>query len=336
MRDGLAQQVVYSFHVAAFFFLAGMTCKTDGIGTRIKADFLRIMVPYYCFGIISIAIFAILGNFAAASFDMDIDSSFGTNVRNLLYANAKGGALQFNTPLWFLPCLFATKLFYYTIDRICRGKVGYTVMMSILLAAVSFIYSTFKLPYPPFSLTVALKMLPLFVLGRVFFLYTQSANALNLQRLVAFGIGIILLAITCIVGFYSPKVNYSGDTFPNALTFYISALLGSLGTCLISMSIAHSRFLEYIGKNTLPILVMHKFPILLFQTVGPFTNILTQTDTVIGNLCGGVPVVLFSTALSLAAAVVIKKVFPFALGIQNNNEARHDKALKGLLERYFK
>jgi len=316
MRGGSVQKVVYSFHVAAFFFLAGLTCKTNGVRARIKSDFFRIMVPYYCFGIISIAVFAVLGTFAAAKFDMNINPSFGANIQNLLYANSKGGALQFNTPLWFLPCLFATKLLYYAIDRACSGKTGYVIMVSIILAGASFVYNELKLPYPPFSLTVALKMLPLFTLGRVFFLYAQSAGSCISSRPVMFGIGVALLSITCVAGFYAPSVNYSGDTFPNGIAFYTTALLGSIGICFFSMGIEHNPLLEYIGKNTLPILVMHKFPIVLFQTVGPLANILTQADTVIGNLCGGVPVTLLSIVMSLTVATIIKRVCPFLIGIR--------------------
>ena len=29
LRDGVAKQIVYAFHVAAFFLLSGITCKTD-------------------------------------------------------------------------------------------------------------------------------------------------------------------------------------------------------------------------------------------------------------------------------------------------------------------
>lgn len=86
------------------------------------------------------------------------------------------------------------------------------------------------------------------------------------------------------------------------------------------MAVEHNRLLEYIGKETLAILVMHKFPILLFQTVGPFKGILAQSDTITGNLCGGVPVSLVSIAMSLAAAVVVKRFFPFMLGVRRESK----------------
>lgn len=320
MRGGAARRVVYSFHVAAFYFLAGMTCKTDQVGKRIKTDVLRIMVPYYCFGLISIAVYAVLGNFAAASFGMDVDTSVWVNFKDLLYANAEGRSLQFNTPLWFLPCLFATKLLYYAVDRMSRGKTGRIVAATLVLAAVGFGYSALKLPNPPFSLAVALKMLPLFALGRVFFQYVQAAEIQKFRRSALFGAGAALLLLACVVGYRAPKVNYAADAFPNIAAFCFTASFGSLGICLLSMAVEHNRLLEYIGKETLAILVMHKFPILLFQTVGPFKGILAQSDTITGNLCGGVPVSLVSIAMSLAAAVVVKRFFPFMLGVRRESK----------------
>jgi fucose 4-O-acetylase-like acetyltransferase len=149
MRGGAGQRMVYSFHVAAFYFLAGMTAKTDHVGKRILADIRRILVPYFAFGLISIAIYAVLGKFAAGKFGMEVDTSIWSNLRDLLYANARGRSLQFNTPLWFLPCLFAVKLVYYGVDRLCGGKQWAILLTSLALAAISFGYLALGLPYPP-------------------------------------------------------------------------------------------------------------------------------------------------------------------------------------------
>ena len=48
-------ETVNALFVAAFFFLTGMTCGTG----QIRTDIRRILVPYYCFGLFSIAVFAV-------------------------------------------------------------------------------------------------------------------------------------------------------------------------------------------------------------------------------------------------------------------------------------
>ena len=317
MRGGAGQRMVYSFHVVAFYFLAGMTAKTDHAGKRILADLRRILVPYFAFGLISIAVYALLGRFAAGKLGMDVDTSIWNNLRDLLYANARGRSLQFNTPLWFLPCLFAVKLVYYGVDRLCKGKQGPILLASLVLAAISFGYLALELPYPPFSLTVALKMLPFFALGRICFLGLPELDMERFRRPGKLLAGCALLGVACVVGYFAPKVNYSGDTFPNVPAFCVTALCGSVGVCLLAMGIEKCRILEYVGKETLAILVMHKFPVLLFQTVGPFKSLLAKKDTLAGNLLGGFPVALVAIGLCLVASVVVKWICPQLLGVEH-------------------
>lgn len=58
-------------------------------------------------------IYAILGKFAANSLGRgNIDGNILMNVLGLLYGSAKTGHLKYNLPLWFLPCLFSTTLYF--------------------------------------------------------------------------------------------------------------------------------------------------------------------------------------------------------------------------------
>ena len=312
IRGGLAQSIVYSFHVPTFFFLSGMTCKTDNVKKRIKNDFLRIMVPYYCFGILSILIFIILGQFVADKFELQINTSLPRNLWELLLACPQNGHLKFNLPLWFLPSLFATKLIYYAICKICREKRLPILIVSFGLAAMGFVYTHFSGPGLIFNLSVSLKMLIFFSLGRSFFQFS-TLKPLRLGRFKSLALGIVLIAVTVLVARFAPKINYSGDDFPNIPAFLVTSLLGNFGTCFISMGIDNCKIAEFVGKRTLAILAMHKFPILLFQTVGPLKGILTQYNSLI-CIISAVFVSLISIALCLAAEWIIKRIFPFLLG----------------------
>lgn len=272
------------------------------------------MVPYYLFGLISIAIFAVLGRFAAGKLGMSIDTSPIKSILGLLYATDVNSALKFNVPLWFLPCLFATKLLYYVLCKFFRSKTPYIILCSTILCIVGFIYSACSLPALPFTLAVALKMLLFFTMGRVFFQHVQSCKSKLQNRLFVTGLGVLLLAVSCIIGYIAPNVNYASDYFPNALTFLITASLGCLAVCLLSIGISHNKALEHIGQNTLGILVMHKFPILVFQTIGPLQTILAQHNTFMGNAVGGISVCVITITLCLIATIIINKLFPFMLG----------------------
>jgi len=160
-------------------------------------------------------------------------------------------------------------------------------------------------------------MAPFFALGAVFMKWLKSGRKKEYGKGAVFCTGAVCIAAALLLGYLFPKVNYSSDTFPNIPVFCVAALCGCAGISFLSMSIGQNRLLEQVGKNTLAILVMHKFPVLFFQILGPFETILEQNDTIAGNICG-LLVSGVSVFLCLMAGAVIKKLFPFLLGLPGN------------------
>lgn len=315
MKGGLVRQMLYSFHVVSFVFLSGMTMKPESPVMQIKKDFLRIMIPYYSFGLISIIIYMFLGSFVASKFNLDLTISVGHSLRGLLYASSQGSSLKFNLPLWFLPCLFAIKTIYNFLHRLFRGNFLYLYLIASTTSIISFWYTSKSWAYLPFCLELTGKLLPFFVLGTKFPEFYNILSSRGKRRSLIFIWGVLLTAITCVLGYNLPCVNYHNNQFESPLGFFTTACLGSVSIALISIGIEHCRCLEYIGKNTTGILVMHKFPILLFQTIGPFEEILQRYDSAVGLLCGGIPVSLFSIIMCLLVNEIIKKYFPFLFGL---------------------
>ena len=308
MRGGPVWHAVYGFHVAAFFFLAGMTCGGGAILPRLRRDLRRILLPYYCFGLFSIGVFALLGGSAAASYGLSANTDLLDNLKSLLYANGRDRAMLYNTALWFLPCLLVVKALYYILERLC-GKLWLILMLSLLLAGLGYGYTCLGLPCLPFSASVALKMLPLFVLGRICYGLPEMSS-----RRKALVLGLLLLAAACGLSLATPKVNYSDDLFPNILAFCATASMGTAGLCLTSMAIARNGALEYLGRNTLAVMVMHKFPVVLLQMLPPFRGAILQNQTLYGHLLGGIPATALAILLCLLAAQIIKKHAPILLG----------------------
>ena len=306
MRGGPVWHAVYGFHVAAFFFLTGMTCGTG----RVLTDIRRILVPYYCFGLFSIAVFAVAGRTAAALYGLPADTALMANILHLLYGNGADRAMLFNTALWFLPCLFLTKCLYYGVDRLCRG--GQTLILTVCgaVGVMGYLYTRHQLPDLPFSASVAMKMLPLLALGR----FCRLRGLEIRSRKAGLALGVLLMAAACALALELPKVNYSDDLFPSMAGFCATALLGTGGIILLSMGIGRNRVLEHLGRNTLAVMVMHKFPVVVLQMLQPFRNILQQNQTLTGHLLGGIPAVILSIAACLLAAMVIKKYVPALLG----------------------
>lgn len=110
-------------------------------------------------------------------------------------------------------------------------------------------------------------------------------------------------------------MNYNNNAFPVPGVFYFVATLGCIGMYGVSMSVQNSYWLNYLGKKTLPVLVLHKFPVVLFQIVGPFRKLLQEPDSLISILLGGVPVTIIAIVMSLVAGHIIEMHFPFLLGL---------------------
>lgn len=98
--------------------------------------------------------------------------------------------------------------------------------------------------------------------------------------------------------------------------FYLIAtsILGIIAVVIFSVLAENTRWLQYIGQNTLPILLMHKFPILFFQMIiRPVGRLLEQGDSVVGVICA-VIVGAITVALCLIVNMIIERVFPIAVG----------------------
>lgn len=119
--------------------------------------------------------------------------------------------------------------------------------------------------------------------------------------------------MTSVVGFLNDKVNYNSDVFGNIPLFYLGAILGCTGLVFFSIALHKQKVLEWIGKHTLPILLMHKFPVLLFQILPPFKGWLQNPDSIIGIL-SGVFISFLVILLCLLVYSFLHLIFPILFG----------------------
>lgn len=96
------------------FFLSGLTFSRgksfrDFLSKKIKT----LIIPYYIYSLISIGVFAILAKYIATE---EAGESILMQIGIMLYGNSRPDIMKWNTPLWFLPCLFGVMLIIYTIE----------------------------------------------------------------------------------------------------------------------------------------------------------------------------------------------------------------------------
>lgn len=96
---------IYSFHMPLFFLLSGYFFKYEhNFKKFINKKTYSIIMPYLYFSLISIILY-----------NMFISSNLYA-LSTFFFSNRLGmGNIPYNTPLWFLSCLFLISMFYYLI-----------------------------------------------------------------------------------------------------------------------------------------------------------------------------------------------------------------------------
>ncbi len=278
LSDGAVHQYLYSFHVPLFFFVIGLYFKPPRVSfvcfCKRKANSL--IVPYFAFAVISVLIFSVLGSIAASALSSDIaDFSLSANLLEMLV-----GQCRANRPLWFLPCMF---IFYI----LCFGLTKFTEKLStpvqitifIIVIVISVALCVFN--------SVVVKIDSLFwkvdvaVFMLCFFVIAFWVKPLLMQRITTFAsvlLTTMFLLIGGILAFQNSAIGYLSNHYGNVWLFYSSSICTILGFCYLSIVISHlnvqviNKALGYVGQRTLPILLMHKFPILFFQVLFPWTK----------------------------------------------------------------
>lgn len=312
--DGL-KHYVYSFHVAAFFFLSGYLFSDGSLGAWdfIKKKFKALMVPYYIFAVISIIIFTFLGSFASLKLDVAIKSNeVYKSVLGMLYANGVHGYMKWNLPLWFLPCMFVTQIMFYfvnaSVSRLISKKGFYAVFMVATSLVLPFLdYFVFRVRALPFHLESSVFLMPFFLSGACL---RKSGINCKADTPITWAFCVFSLASGALSAlFMNCRVNYFLSSYGKLPVFYLSAFLTLTGIVFI-LPYLKSRILSFIGKNTMPVLLMHKFPVMFFQimlsSLFDLTGILHTITAVL--------VTLTSAALCLLAGFIIQKFAPFAIG----------------------
>lgn len=175
----------------------------------------------------------------------------------------------------------------------------------------------------PWHFETAVSMLVWFELGILIKNYMMNKTAVVWSNNAWFLLFVVITgAILCFINrrITGTSLQVRQDIYGNHFLYYLSAILGIHGFCGISKMIASNHVIEYCGRNSLYILALHKFPVLLFQQIVPFTReLLKNSNTVLGIVCG-VMVSVLSIFISLIGGEIIRRICSFMIG-----ETRKDR-----------
>ena len=309
-------KLVNSFHVALFFILSGYIFKIKENQNFIqffKNKFFRIMVPYFIWSFLFLIPYMLLEGNVASNLDKSTAFDIKKSIIGIFYGIGKDNLLKQNSPLWFLPALFSMNIIYYFIIKL---QIKNKLLMLIPLTIIAYISVYYLKINLPLGLNTVLNLGLFFYIGFLL----KEYNVLNKDNILFKWYTIIFLIIIGLISCFLNKetVSHMHYKYGYFTLTILSTLTFSFITIYISMLINKNKVLEYIGKNTLGILIFHKLIILIFQTkLGIITELLKNSNTVI-ELLISLFIVLVSIVFSLVITEILRKIAPYTIGESKN------------------
>ena len=323
----MLNQCLFSFHVPLFFLISGLTYRHyDNKQVFYSNKFRRLIYPYLFFSLISILLLWGMDKIIP----MNTDTRILPNIAGMLYGNSNSKYMTWNSPLWFLPCMFVSLAIMDLLESVLRhtkreNSVSVRIVLVVALWVIGILVNTQFSIYLPLHIESALFLTGFSELGYILSRYILLDQDEHSRKSIH-GSLVLCGCLGAIIGIVASRFNGWTDVrthlfglFPVLLI--VTSVAFSLTTAIASILIRKCRWLEYLGVHSIAILAMHKFPVMFFKMLVPGAQeLLNNSGSISGFLAG-----LVITALSLAACLVCERIllamFPWVLGVRGKKEA---------------
>lgn len=307
---------IHVFHMPFFFFVSGYFEKVQSISFRNKLlkNIKNIMVPYFFFSLFAFS-YCWVYPYRHPELYPGVD-----NVQDFFIAALKGMFIMDdsvsycyfmpNFALWFLAALFIDKLLFGLLSKIFvddkfqilkwGGIIGLSLLTFSQLSSVTY-----------YSVDSAIMGFSLYVTGFLFNQY-KLIYYINSRTWIIVCLFILSILYVSLIAPQNGIVSIDGGVYGSSIfLFYFNAIIGIL--MLISCSSLIIKFCKNIniihfwGKNTLIILGIHVFLILIFKFLFMLLAISLVYYT---TFIMAILVLLFSTPI---IHIILNKI-PFLVG----------------------
>lgn len=139
--------------------------------------------------------------------------------------------LDFNVHLWFLPCFFVTVVLFNTLVNINSKKNAY-----IVSTLMSLIYVLFSMPELLWGFNRVFKYIGFYAVG--VFMAMEGTEQIIDQKLEVGITGIVLIALNFVLSRFN---------LTTGIMWFVTALIGVVGTLLVARIINENKILQYFG-----------------------------------------------------------------------------------------
>ena len=332
---------IFSFHMPLFFFISGFLFNfvkyTESATNFVKGRFKSLIIPYFAFAVLTCLFYFLLD---------EVYSPGVTNIKffepdilymiySILYAS--GPMISYNSPLWFLTCLFVTELLFYWLAKRYYWQPRKLLIWLTAAGIIGYLYSVYVPFRLPWNADVALTAVVFYGAGSLFRKIIESVEELRVDsglpkyglrfnkvfsRAENFLLGLFVLAnllyFVYLLNIPTDKINMNVLKYGGFFSFYLLAFSGIFTFVYIFKKVRTSKILEYYGRNSLIVLALHF----------PMKDILTKLSNIIFGIdldCFGCTTIfaLILTGLNLVCLTpvifTINKYFPFLAGKKSSS-----------------
>lgn len=263
---------LYSFHVPLCVLLTGFCFKPKPFKTLLLSLIKKLYLPYIFFSLISILVYCMIMPYI----EPDITIYLPKYIVGMLYGNAYLGIvdsanqsfMHWNMPLWYIPFLCTISLVAWPIYNKENNSAFKNLIVFVVSSIVAMIfYQNAEKKVLFFDLETAIFLFPFFSAGCLFKKIYQISKSIlfKISRFQKFLLGMGGLLIGYML-YHGNNIDYVADFYGTYyLEFELRALLLSLGFIFLFQSLGNYQIwaFQYFGRNTLEVLLMHKFPIMV-------------------------------------------------------------------------
>lgn len=270
-------------------------------------------MPYLIWGAISIVVYLVLmcrNNSAIKMGGYAIGLLYGNG--SLGRSSTSSGLMVWNSPMWYLPFIVATEILACAISKLLN-KISSKVVLLLAVCVGMLSYYLLRLHSLFMELETVIYLFPFFVFG---FLLKDIDFLKHRCNPV---VGIMLVFAGSVLGKFNGAPGYLSDTYNNYLLFLVSASCICIGIIsLVQYADIKCSTVEYIGTNTLAILVAHKFPIMFCSIIlSSVLHISIENEAV--SFIAGTVVAAISIAGCLIVERIMERICPVLIGKSTNS-----------------
>ncbi len=254
--------LIYSFHMPLFFILSGMLFnkdRHDHFGMFFLRRVKSLLLPYLVYSLsallyvfVSERMFPELFNISRGKYLLYIQQIF----------LAQGSSHVLNTPLWFVPCLFAVEILYYFLAKldikIRSPLVAALVCLGWFLESGLLAVDNSKILW---TLDSGLYALGFYAFGNCVFPIVQKWvgrwKAVPHRTWVYLSMTLGCLLLWAPLALLNGKVSLGSRILNNGFLFFITGVLGTAAVLSVSLLLERCRFFRFLGQNSFTLMACH-------------------------------------------------------------------------------